>query len=179
MKKIGFALIFAVFVILFSFKCAAYETSEQETIASKSGATTLSNGEYFSDDEINGKEKINVGGKIFGVIKDSLSKFYRNVLKSFYMLITIVIFSSVFAAFKWTSANGTLHTAFEFASVLVISGLCFSILKNVFSFAVDSLNSLCSYMNALLPVTASLYSLGGNISAGVAGSSSLILFLTV
>lgn len=174
------AVVFALFILLF-FPLSAYgfDNSTEEDIADKAGVNSLPESEYITKDERQGEAKIDIATKIFDVIKKSLTGFYKNGLKFFYSLLAVIIISAVLSSFRWTSDNTSLKTVFEFVSVLVLSGVMFSGLSSVFEFAARSLNNLCLYMVSLLPVIASLYTLGGNISSGVAGSSALIMFLTV
>ncbi len=174
------AALSAAVLIIFaacSVRAFAYDTSEQEDIAEEAGADNLPGNEYVNDNEKNGEVKIDVADKIFAVIRSSLTGFYKNGVKFFYSLLAVIVISAALASFRWTSDNSSLKTVFEFVSVLVLAGVLFSGLASVFTYAAESLNSLCVYMTALLPVTAALYTLGGNISSGVAGSTALLVFL--
>ncbi|MDD4124967.1 MAG: hypothetical protein PHW77_04485 [Eubacteriales bacterium] len=178
MKRLA-AVVAAFILFAFPLCVGAYDTSEQENVAKEAGTENLPKNEYITYSERSGEEKVDVAEKIFKVIRTSLTGFYKNGVKFFYSLLAVIVISAALASFRWTSDNTSLKTVFEFVSVIVLSGVLFSGLASVFTFAAESLNSLCLYMSALLPVTAALYTLGGNISSGVAGSSSLLLFLTV
>ncbi|MGI6716381.1 MAG: stage III sporulation protein AE [Eubacteriales bacterium] len=178
MKAIAvFAAVLIVFLLPLG--VMAYDNSTEEDIASRAGADNLPENEYVTDAEREGDKRIDIADKIFTVIKKSLTGFYKSGLKFFYSLLAVIVISAILSTFRWTSDNPSVKTVFDFVSVLVLAGVLFANLAPVFEFAASSLNNLCMYMVSFLPVIASLYALGGNISTGVAGSSSLIVFLTV
>lgn len=180
MKK--YISLLAAFLVVFTLGMApvlAYDGADENEIAQLTGADKLPESEYITAGEKTGDTKPDIGKKIFAIAKSSLLKFYKNGVKFFYSLIAVIVVAAALASFKGLNENSSLKTAFEFVSVLLLSGVLFAGLKPIFSFAAQSLDAMCVYMSALLPVTAALYAVGGNISQGVAGSSSLLVFLAV
>ncbi|MFA6729506.1 MAG: hypothetical protein WCR95_00710 [Eubacteriales bacterium] len=177
----AFSAVFLVFMLAFSFSpaAAAFESSREDDIAKKSGADKLPVGEIISPEEKTGKEKIDIADKIFSVLKKSITGFYKSGLRFFYSLVGVIALSALLLSFKRTSENAAVKAAYEYISVLALAGALFHGLQGLFVFAAQSFDRLCVFMASLLPVTASLYTLGGNFSSGVAGSSSLLMFLTV
>ena len=163
MKQLLSAVFLTVFMLFMSVNAAAYDTS----LADKSGATALTD-EYGTETDFS---------RVFHVIRDSLGEYLKTVTKSVLLLLSVVILSSVFSSY--CGGTGTLQSALSYASVLAVSCVAFSMLKSVFTFAADTLSSLCRYMTAFLPVAASLYTLGGSVTTGVAGSSALLAFLSI
>ena len=150
-------------MLFMSVNATAYDTS----LADKSGATALTD-EYGTETDFS---------RVFHVIRDSLGEYLKTVTKSVLLLLSVVILSSVFSSY--CGGTGTLQSALSYASVLAVSCVAFSMLKSVFTFAADTLSSLCRYTTAFLPVAASLYTLGGSVTTGIAGSSALLAFLSI
>ncbi len=164
MRKI--AVVFVVIMALMSFSQAASAYGYEQSIAEQTGAAALEE-EYGSDTDFS---------RVFSVIRESLEKNWKSVLKSIYIMLAIVLLASVFTAYGGT---GTQSSALTYASILALSGCAFSVLSSVFAYAAESIASECRYMTAFLPVAAALYTVGGNIARGVAGSSALLMFLSV
>lgn len=164
------AIIVCFALLLFFPLCAfADDTSLVSEIASETGADRI----------IGENGKANIADTAFSVIKSAVSSFVRDGLEYYCCLMALAVVFSVFSAFRWTSESKVLANLYEYISVLTLAAFLFSSLSKVFVFASESLERLCLYMSSLIPVTASLYTLGGSVSTGVASSSALILFLTV
>ncbi len=161
MKKLT-GIIAALLLFAIPMTVAASESD----IAERTGADSLTE-EYGSDTDFS---------KVFSVIRESLENFWKTALKSLFLMLSMVLLSSVFNNY---GSGSTLHSALTYASVLAVSGCAFSVLTSVFGYAGESIASLCRYMTAFLPVAAALHTLGGSVASGVAGSSALLLFLSV
>lgn len=173
---------FIVFIIIvsswFTVKCLAYDTSEEQEIAKKSGADTISS-PAVTDSEKSGDTKINFFAKILSFIADALKAGTTSSMRAFALIMTVVILSSVVSTFKWTTTNASLHTAYEYVSILALSGVTFTIFTGVFNYTAQMIGSVNTFMNALLPVTGSLYIFGGNAATATAANASLLLFFTL
>lgn len=161
MKKLT-VLTLVLLLVCFPIRAAA----DTDDIAKSTGADALTE-EYGSETDFS---------KVFTVIRESLENFWKTILKSLFLILSMILLSSAFNAY---GSGSTLHSALTYASVLAISGCAFSILMSVFSYAGDSISSLCRYMTAFLPVAAALHTLGGSVATGVAGSSALLAFLSI
>ena len=174
--KVGF-FILLIFLIL-EINCSAFETSTENDIADRAGVGDIS-ADVITEEERSGDSKINLFGKIMIFIADAFKTGAVSSLQSFALIMTVIILVSIFSAFKWTTANTSLHTAYEYIAVLALSGVTFGIFTNVFSFAAKAMQSLNVFMAGLLPITSSLYLFGGNPAAASASNGAMLLFFSV
>lgn len=170
MKITAFIAIFLL-LPLFLFPACSSDESLEERIEAETGADKLISSAR------DGAESL--PGTVFSLLKNSIQTFISDGLGYYCLITSLTVLLSVFSAFRWTSESKVLSNLYEYVSVLTIAACLFSSLSKVFAYASDSVARLCLYMSSLIPVTASLYTLGGSVSSGVASSSSLILFLTV
>ncbi len=179
MKKCLKFLFFLILLLSISgIGCAAFDTSTEEALAERAGLGELSV-DAVTKEELSGDSKINLFGKILTFISDALKVGAASSLKGFALILTVVILSAVLASFKWTTTNTSLHTAYEYISILALSGVTFTIFTSVFSFVREALTSLNTFMLALLPVTGSLYIFGGNAATASVSNAALILFFGI
>lgn len=179
MKKCVKIIIFCLLITVFcGMKCSAFETSCENDLAQKAGMQDVSSG-TLTKEELSGDSKINFFGKIMSFISGAFKTGAVSALQGFALIMTVVILTSVFSAFKWTTANPSLHTAYEYISILALSGVTFSIFSNVFSYTQKALETLNTFMVTLLPVMSSLYIFGGNPAASAASNSSMLLFFSL
>ncbi len=75
--------------------------------------------------------------------------------------------------------NKALQTSFDFVSAAVLAAACFPPIYTVFTYTKTAVDSLCAFGASLLPVTASLYAMGGNTAQAVASTASTTLFLNL
>ncbi|MDL2287093.1 stage III sporulation protein AE [Eubacteriales bacterium OttesenSCG-928-G02] len=179
MKKMFVVLLFTVILIIVLPSPVYAYNEDEKNIASEAGVDEISFSEVLTETEKNGDDHINFFDKIFVIIKSSFNNILKNALTSFYSILCVVVLSSIFSTLKQTSINAALSTAFDFISLLALTGIVFFTLNSAFKFAADVLTRLHMFMTALLPVSASLLTMSGNVTAGAASSSSLLFFLTV
>ena len=170
MKRTAIIVCFMVFLFIPFFASASDESLEEEIVKEAGSEKLTENSENASE---------SLAETVFSLIRHSVSSFVDDGLKYYCCLLSLTVVLSVFSSFKWTSESRVMNNLYEYISILTLASFVFSSLSKVFVYASDSVNRLCLYMASLIPVTASLYTLGGNISTGVASSSSLILFLTL
>lgn len=179
MRKLIKAIVFCLFMLVFAgVKCAAFETSCENEIAELAGMKDISV-DVLTEEELSGDSEINLFGKILQFITNAFKTGAVSALQCFALIMTVVILSSVFSAFKWTTANPSLHLAYEYISILALSGVTFTIFTSVFEFVQKALESLNTFMASLLPVVSSLYIFGGNPAASAASNSALLLFFSL
>ena len=167
MKKAVSVILLILAVMLFPFSARAYESSLEEAVARGTGADKLTE---------NGED---LGSVVPRVIAETVKSVFKNALAFFCSLLGIIMLSSLFASLTRLNGENRAGLVYSFVSVIAVSGVAFSGLRTLFTFAAETLERLCSYMAAFLPVTAALCAAGGSAFAGVAGSSSLALFLTL
>ncbi len=113
--------------------------------------------------------------RVFSVITDSLKTNLKAISKWLFVTLSVLLVLSAVNSY----CEGGTKLAMDYSGVLIVSAIIFGGFSSVFTFAGQSIESQCRYMTAFLPVAASLYMAGGNISAGVASSSALLTFLSV
>lgn len=179
MKKCLKSTLFCLIILLFStIHSTAYENSQENEIADQAGLNEIST-DAVTSEELSGDHEINLFDKVIVFLTDALKAGTTSALQAFALIMTVVILSAVFASFKWTTNNSSLHTAYEYISILVLSGVTFTIFKNVFTYVQDAIQSVNTFMTAMLPVTSTLYIFGGNVAAAAASNASLLLFFSL
>lgn len=179
MKKCVKILLFCILINAFlCFQCSAFETSAENELADRAGMGEISH-DTLTEEELSGDSKINLFGKIISFLSDAFRSGTTSALRAFALIMTVIILSSVLASFKWTTANQSLHIAYEYISILALSGVTFTIFTNVFVFIKNSLETLNTFMVSLLPVTNSLYIFGGNTGAAAASNAAMLLFFSL
>lgn len=174
-----FFLVFCVIALfpLFAQTVNAYTDENAESIAENAGADSIKS-DYLSRDELDGDKNINVFEKAFAIIKDAFSDNGITVVRSFGAVLAVILLSCVMSAMKLVGSEA-LDTACGYISVLVISGVTYSVMYNLFVFVIASMEALAVAVSSLMPIMASLYVFGGTAATGAAGSAGLTLFLSV
>ncbi len=178
MKKILFVLT-VVFLVspCFSLRAGAYSDERTESIAEEAGVDGLEN-DFVTSDELSGDKNINVFEKTMMIISDAFSKNGISVMKSFGAVVGIILLTCVMNSMKFGGSEA-LDNVCAYVSVLVLSGVSYRILYNLFVYITASMESLSLAVSSLLPVTASLYVFGGSPAVSAASSSGLLMLLTV
>lgn len=166
-----------IFFMLGGLKAYAAEYSQPEDqdiigeIEEAAGTDDISTPQGYKDD---GKKDL--FSSSLEIINENVSKIFGNVGKAFFSLLSIIILSSLLHSVKKLSSSSMLETAVDLVSVLAMAGITFSVLKTVFETAKDSLLALSSFLASLLPVTASLLTMSGNVSSATTSTSLMLLF---
>ena len=180
-----------IFIFCFSFFASATENEAENLIPSDvwdGFEESIPQGvsEYFGDgafadeqsfssaiDEMTTpKAIVTVLLKLFGIETNATCKLLL-------LLLGIILISSVFGVVTEQSENKTLCAVMRFISL----GALFSSVGYVFYSHFERLREFFSQIallvNGMIPVTASIWALGGNVSTATAGSATLYCFLTV
>ena len=155
----------------------AYSDKNAESIAEEAGADELEN-EYLSEDELNGDKQINIFEKAFSIIVSSFGANGKTALRSFGAIVAVIILTAVMNAMK-LGGGETLDSAIAYISVLVLSGVTYNVLYNLFVIVIASIESLTLAMSTLMPIMASLHAFGGTVSAGAATGAGLTMLMSV
>ena len=177
MRKIIFAVIIIVLTMIFDVGVSAYSNETEESIADIAGADKLSN-DYLSEDEKNGDKSVNIFEKAITIILDTFKGNSRGVFASFGSVMAVIILCRVLDSLKFGDGEA-IDSAMGYVSVLALSGITYSVIYKLFIFVIASMESLTLVMSSLLPITASLYALGGSPASGAAASSGLSLFMNI
>ncbi len=178
MKKTVVALAAVVISIaFFSVRANAYSNEIEQSIAEEVGADELQN-EYLSEDELNGDKNINIFEKAFAIIVSAFQKNGNTVIGSFGAVLAVIVLSAAMHSLKFADSQ-TLETATAYISVLVLSGVTYGVLYNLFVVVIASMESLTLAMSTLMPIMATLHATGGTAVTGAATGAGLTMFLSV
>lgn len=161
----------------FGLGVCAYSEDTAESIADAAGANDLS-GDYLSEEETSGEKTVNIFEKVILITADAIKDNSKGVIASFGGIMAVVVLCCVMHAMKFGDSQA-LDVACDYISVLVLSGVTYSILYNLFILVIASMEALTVVMSSLMPIMASLYVFGGNAAAGAASTSASAMFLTV
>ena len=190
MKKLLF-LLFATLFFVFSF-IPVYATNAQDNIAD-SIEDELSNFknslpeyvlDFIPEDVFNGEFSLLLDkgldeGKLWEYIIDYLFAGINKVIKSFSIVLVLILISSIFDILSSTFKNSTIKLAFSTCSSLSIGITVFNICVSLCNLTSDYINGLCQAMNAFAPIMASMQIMSGNISSATLSSSIMILFISI
>ena len=136
----------------------------------------------FSDDieEIGeGAEEVISLDSVLRVIVDQIGLKLEGVLKMLALILGTLIISSMLGSVKSAFSSGSIVKAFSLLSACVVFlsavGSQMSILQSVSEF----FDRLCLFVNTLIPLTCSLYAMGGNVATAVVNHSSLMIFMNI
>ena len=177
MKKTFIAFLFVLLIPITGLKTLAYGGDTEESIADIAGTDKLES-VYLTDAELEGDKTVNIFEKVILITVDSLKANGKGVIASFGSVMAVIILCCVLNSMKF-GGNETADAAMGYISVLALSGITHSLLYNLFVFTIAAMESLTLVMSSLIPITATLYSLGGNPAAGASASAALSLFLSV
>lgn len=178
-------LLFAVFALplIFALLSTAVIADEPErdadltaSIADIAGVDGLEGG-HITADELSGSKSVNIFEKLLEIISESLTKNGGSLMSRFGLLLASVVFCGLMSALKFGLEG--LDRASGYITLLVVSAAAYSLMYDLFIFVTASMESLTLAMTSLLPVTSSLYAMGGNPGAAAASASGLMIFLTV
>ena len=168
--------VFVMALMLRPINVSAYEDEKTNSMADSVGATEIDS-QYLDKDELSGDKNINVFQKLLDIITDSLKDNGWSVVKSFGQVFSAVILCSVMQAMKFGD-NNALSGATAYISIILLSGVTYSVLYNLFIFAIAALETLSTTMAAFMPVMASLYAMSGATASAASSASGLAVFLT-
>ena len=119
----------------------------------------------------------------FGYIINSIFSFIglriNGALKLLATLMGVLILAATMNAVKNSFASSSADSAFSVcasaAVFLVAAASQYTIVKSVSDF----FTRICTFANAMIPLTGALYAMGGNVGSAVVNHSSLIIFMNI
>ena len=124
-------------------------------------------------------EKMSTPSAIAAVLLELFGAEAGATCKLLILIMGVLIISAVLSVVGEQSENKTLSAVMRFCSV----GALFSSVGYVFYLHFEALENFFArisvFVNGMIPVTASIWALGGNVSTATAGSATLYCFLTV
>ena len=103
----------------------------------------------------------------------------RAICNLFLLLIAVIIVSAVISAIGEQSENKTLTALMRFCSLGALFSSAVYIFYSHFERLEEFFSRISILVNGMIPVVASIWALGGNVTTASSGSATLYCFLTV
>lgn len=132
----------------------------------------------ISDIAEGAKETVSFG-YVMGVIASYVGLEVRNVLKLFAGLLGILILSALMNSVRSSFSSSGVADLFSVLSSCVLFLTAFTSEYTIVKSVAEFFNRLCIFVNSLLPLTAALYAMGGNVASAVVHHSSLLFFINL
>ena len=123
--------------------------------------------------------EMTTGQYIMGVVFDVLGSQLKDVVKLFLIICALLLLSAVFNATGEGFENSSLSSAMRFCSVGAVISVTVYTQFSHFGILEEFFDKLGVMMSGMIPVMASIWAMGGNVSTASAGSASLYVILSV
>ncbi len=117
--------------------------------------------------------------KLWSYIIDYLFAGVGTVLKSFSLILVLIIISSIFEMLSSSLNNLTLKNTFSACSTLTIGLTVFNICVSLCEYVSTYITALCEAMSTFAPIMASMQIMSGNISSATLSNSVMVLFISI
>lgn len=134
--------------------------------------------DFFSAEELSGETPIDLTDKLLSILSLGIPRAIKTVSARFSALLGVLILSSLLHALGELHDAGGLSALCDYAVLLSVSGVAYSVLDSLFSVAQQTLSGLTVYLTALLPVTSSLLISGGAPTTAATSAAAFSLFLS-
>lgn len=177
-----FALVFLCALPIFAEESAipeeewsAFDGSIPDEVRDRLPEGTLDGEQGFTE----GAVEMSSGDYLAEVVLDVLGVELGSALKLFFSLVALVLLSAVFSAFSEGLDNSALASAIRFCSVGAIASAVIYVQYRHFELFGELFDKLGSMMAGMIPVAASIWAMGGNVSTASVGSASLGVIVSV
>ncbi len=150
-------------------------TSVPDEVKDRLPEGTFDNESGFSQ----GVESASAGEYIAEVILDIVGIELGSSLKLLFVLCALIILAAVFSAFGEGLENSALSSAVRFCSAAALIGAVIYTQYSHFELLEELFSKLNSMMAAMIPVTASIWAMGGNVGTASVGSASFGVIVSV
>ena len=123
--------------------------------------------------------KMSSGEQMLSKLIEAIGLQAESVLKLFFAICALLILSSMFRTASSSFDNDALTSAVRFCSTGALFATVVYTQYSHFERVESFFESLGSLMNAMIPITATVWAIGGNIGCASVGSASLYLMLNV
>lgn len=100
-------------------------------------------------------------------------------LSLFASLLGVIVLSAVFKAFRQTVSGDGVKQAVSLLASLVTVGMLLHVQYDVLNMAKGFFESLSFLVNAMAPIMATLYAMGGNVRAALVGQGGMMTFVAL
>ena len=140
----------------------------------------LPEGTLESEDKLaEGVGEMSSGNYLVEVALDVFGIELGSALKLFFALVALVLLSAVFSAFSNGLENSALASAIRLCSVGAIASAVIYVQYRHFELLGELFEKLGGMMAGMIPVTASIWAMGGNVSTASVGGASLGVIVSV
>ncbi len=118
-------------------------------------------------------------GSLLTLALDYLISELDTVIKSFASILALLLIIGAFNSLAQSFSSSTLINTFSICSVLSVAITVFNICQVLVTRAVSYVKTLCSVMNAFIPIMITLLIMSGNTSSAVVSNTSMVLFINI
>ena len=118
-------------------------------------------------------------GSLLSLALDYLISELDTVIKSFASILALLLIIGAFNSLAQSFSSSTLINTFSICSVLSVAITVFNICQVLVTRAVSYVKTLCSVMNAFIPIMITLLIMSGNTSSAVVSNTSMVLFINI
>lgn len=131
-----------------------------------------------TEEELQGEREILLWDKLAELLSAQRESLWEAGSVTFASLLGILLLCSLLHALSRLSQGDALPNACSLVSALAVSGVMYSLLKDLFAVTGQALAAFTEYLAALLPVSSTLMIAGGNTSAAASSSMGFSMFLS-
>ncbi len=162
-----FVSLFVMLILLAVSELKAKAVSVEEIMDKCEAETVLTEEHTLLAESLRGTFKRAISGSLDGLVGYTAT------------LICAAVLLAVGGSASGIKENKAMQTSFDFVSAALLAAVCFPPLYTVFTYTKTAIDSMFAFGMSLLPVTASLYAMGGNTAQAVASTASTTLFLNL
>ena len=157
------------------------EFSDCVSVIEDAVAENLPEGFYSNDVDKIGDASLELwqSGSWFSFIGELIEKSLPSATKLFLRLCVLVLISALFGAVGRSLSSEALSSAVRFCSSTAIMATVIKMQSEQMEQVEQFFSRLTVLMEAMIPVTGSVWAMGGNVSTASVGTSALYVFLTV
>lgn len=185
------ALCAVIWIVLLAFSFSAFATEEQAGITDEEWGEFLDAVppealEYFPNGEPGAVEEYSdaVGemvspSYIVDVVFDMLGVEVGGAFKLLFLLVGVILISALISALSKMADNPTLRAVMRYCSLGAVFASVVYVFYEHFERLEIFFERITAFFNGMIPITASIWALGGNVTTASAGSATLYCFLNV
>ncbi len=133
--------------------------------------------EWLTEEEQRGETPVGLTDKLFAILSSGGKTALQTASSRLAALLGVLVLSSMLHALGELD-GGALSALCDYATLLSVSGVVYSVLGSLFTMAGEALSGLTAYLAALLPVTSAVLVSGGTPTAAAASAAAFSLFLS-
>ena len=161
-----FFILLCVFLLLLCINRTSVSAVDEDYICSESGASRLEG------------EETELWESVWSALCTALTGGVGKAFKFGASIIACLVLIALIGGIRTLKDNDLSTAAFDFVSAASLGAAAFPAVYSVFLYVKAAIESIHAFCAALLPVTVTLYSMGGNPTQAVSAGSGMSMFLT-